>query len=62
MITRMMSEVNEITQDIAKEVEMADPKLDEIGKNARGAKNNTRKALADIASGAEYQKKSQKKM
>lgn len=62
LISRMMHEVNQITQDIAVEVEAADPKLDQINQNAKATKDNTRKALVDIAQGAEYQKKTHRKM
>jgi hypothetical protein len=58
----MMNEVNQITQDIAVEVESADAKLDQIGANARSTKENAKKAVVDIAKGADYQKKAQGKM
>lgn len=57
-----MTEVNQITNDMAMEVEAADSKLEHIAENARSTKENTKKALVEIGQGADYQKKSQKKM
>lgn len=61
-IERLMVEVNQMTIDMATEVESADAKLDNIAENARSTKENTKKALVDIAKGADYQKKANKKM
>jgi t-SNARE complex subunit (syntaxin) len=57
-----MHEVNQMVNDLAVEVNSADPKLDQIVQNATAAKQNTRKAAVEIAQGAEYQKKSYRKM
>jgi t-SNARE complex subunit (syntaxin) len=57
-----MHEVNQMTRDMAVEVDSADSKLEQIGQNARATKENTKKALVDVAKGAEYQGKSYKKM
>ena len=62
VIERFMNEVNQLAQDMAVEVESADAKLDVIGQNARETKDNTEKALVDIAEGAEYQEKSYGRM
>eukprot|EP00826_Nyctotherus_ovalis_P046769 TRINITY_DN5320_c0_g1_i5.p1 TRINITY_DN5320_c0_g1~~TRINITY_DN5320_c0_g1_i5.p1 ORF type:complete len:274 (+),score=91.32 TRINITY_DN5320_c0_g1_i5:101-922(+) len=61
-IERLMTEVNQMTIDMATEVEAADSKLEQIHENARSTKENTKKALVEIGQGADYQKKSQKKM
>ena len=61
-IERLMHEVNQMTKDMAVEVDSADSKLEQIGQNARATKENTKKALVDVAKGAEYQSKSYKKM
>lgn len=61
-IERIMNEVNQMTNDMAVEVANADSKLDQIGANARSTKENTKKALVDIAKGAEYQNKSYKRV
>ncbi|MDR3735800.1 MAG: hypothetical protein P4L10_09730 [Acidobacteriaceae bacterium] len=61
-IEQLMNEVHSMTNDMAQEVANADAKLDQIGQNARSTKENTRKAVVDIAKGAEYQGKSYKKM
>jgi hypothetical protein len=62
VIERFMNEVNHLAQDMAVEVESADAKLDVIGQNARETKENTKKALVDVAKGAEYQSKSYGRM
>lgn len=61
-IERLMNEVNQMTLDMAVEVDQADHKLEQIGQNARSTKENTKKALIDVAKGAEYQKKANNKM
>lgn len=61
-IERLMVEVNQMTIDMAAEVERAEPKLESIAQNARSTKENTKKALVDIGKGADYQKKANKKM
>jgi len=57
-----MHEVSQMVNDLAVEVNGAEPKLDQIVQNAAATKNNARKAVVDIAKGAEYQGKSYKKM
>ena len=61
-IERLMHEVNQMTIDMAVEVDQAEHKLEQIGQNARSTKDNTKKALMDINKGAEYQKKAGNKM
>ena len=57
-----MFEVNQMTNDMAIEVANADAKLDQIGQNARSTKENTKKAVVEIAKGAEYASKSYGRM
>ncbi len=57
-----MSEVHQMTNDMAQEVAKADAKLDQIGQNTRSTKDNTKEALTDIKKGAEYQTRSYVRM
>ena len=59
---KIMNEINQMTNDMAVEMANADSKLDQIGANARTTKENTKKALVDIAKGSEYQNKFYKRV
>jgi len=61
-IERLMNEVNQMTNDMAVEVANADAKLDQIGANARSTRDQTKKGTVELAKGAEYQKKSYKRI
>lgn len=61
-IGKLYTEVHDLVIEQAKVVDAADPKLDEIKKNAEITKDETAFANKEIAKGAEYQKKSYKSM